>query len=209
MKDEMDILREVGSISAAHGSIALSQILGRKINLRLPSLDVFPVETILNKLSTDQIVISVSSHILTQLKGYILFILDEKSAFKLIDICYKIKKNDKEVGSPTEMGMSLIKEVGGVVIASYIGSLSIMLNTLIIPSIPTLTSGPIQEIIGIAVSPYSREEYILLIEAIFEEAEKNIKGSFYLILSPEAMRYIQDACKKILKSLEVELKNGR
>ncbi len=33
MQDELDILREVGSIAAVHGSIALSEILGKRINL--------------------------------------------------------------------------------------------------------------------------------------------------------------------------------
>jgi len=201
MKDEMDILREVGSISAGHGSIALSDILGRKINLRLPSLDILPGEMIFNKINFDQIVVSVSSHILTGLKGNVLFVLDEKSAFKLIDMCYRINKEEKKEGLLTEMGMSLIKEIGSIIIASYIGALSLMLRTLIIPSIPTLVSGPIQEIIGIAISPYGGEEYILLIEAVFEEPQERIRGGFYLVLNPEAMKYVQDACKKMLKSI--------
>jgi len=201
MKDEMDILREVSSISAGHGSIALSDILGRKINLRLPSLDILPGEMIFNKINFDQIVVSVSSHILTGLKGNVLFVLDEKSAFKLIDMCYRINKEEKKEGLLTEMGMSLIKEIGSIIIASYIGALSLMLRTLIIPSIPTLVSGPIQEIIGIAISPYGGEEYILLIEAVFEEPQERIRGGFYLVLNPEAMKYVQDACKKMLKSI--------
>jgi len=202
MKDEMDILREVGSISAGHGSIALSEILGRKINLRLPALDILPGEEVLNKLNLAQMAISVSSHILSGLKGNVLFVLDEKSAFKLIDMCYKINEEEKKKGAFTEMGMSIIKEVGSVIIASYIGALSMMLKKLIIPSIPTLVSGPIQEIINIAVGSYSEEEYILLVEAVFEEPRQRISGSFYLVLNPEAMKYIQESCKKILKSLE-------
>ena len=92
--------------------------------------------------------------------------------------------------------------MGSVVISSYIGALSIILKKLIIPSIPTLVSGPIQEIINIAVGSYSDEEYILLVEAVFEEPRQRINGSFYLVLNPEAMKYIQESCKKILKCLE-------
>jgi len=39
MKDEMDILREISSIAAGHGSIALSEMMGKKLNLELPSLE--------------------------------------------------------------------------------------------------------------------------------------------------------------------------
>lgn len=202
MKDEMDILREVGCISAAHGSIALSEILGKKIKLNMPSLDFIPSEMILGKIIPNQIVISVYGHVLSGLTGRVLFILDEKSAFKLVNMCYKISEEDKKGGMFTEMGLSVIKEVGNVVISSYIGALSIILKRLIIPSIPILFSGPIQQVINMAISPYSTEEYVLLVEAVFEEPNEKITGSFYLVLNPEATKCIQDTCKKYLNELE-------
>lgn len=202
MKDEMDILREVGSISSGHASIALSEILGKTIKLQMPSLDIIAGGVALKRIITEQVVVSVSSHILTGIKGNVIFILDEKSTFKMIDMCYRIKPEDKRSGVLTEMGISVIKEVGSVVISSYIGALAMILKTVIIPSIPTLVSGPIQQIIGMAISSYAGEEYILLVEAIFEEPREKIKGSFYLVLSPEAMKSIQAACKQILASLE-------
>lgn len=204
MKDEMDILREVGSISAGHASIALSEILGRTIKLQMPSLDIIPGGIALKRMVAEQVVVSVSSNILTGIKGNIIFVLNEKSTFKMIDMCYRIKPEDKKSGVLTEMGISVIKEVGSVVISSYIGALAMILKTVIIPSIPTLVSGPIQQIISMAISSYAGEEYILLVEAIFEEPHEKIKGSFYLVLSPEAMKCIQTACKQILASLESE-----
>jgi len=202
MKDEMDILREVGCIAAAHGSIALSEILGREIKLNMPSLDFIPGEIILERVSQAQIVIGVYGHILSGLKGNVLFILDEKSAFKLVDLCYKIEPEDKKSGVLTEMGLSVIKEVGNVVIASCIGALSIILKNLIIPSIPTLISGPIQQIMNMAISKYYADEYVLLVEAVFEEPNEKITGSFYLVLGPETTKYIQETCKKYLTELE-------
>lgn len=202
MKDELDILKEVGSIAAGHGGIALSEILGTKIGLSIPSLDIIPGGTFLKKMPSEQVVISVSSHILSGLAGDIIFVMDEKSAFKLIDMCYRLKQEDRKSGVLTELGISVIKEVGSVVISSYIGALGIMLKTLIIPSIPSLVSGPIQQIISMALTSYSGEEFILLVEAIFDEPNEKIKGSFFLVLSPEAMKSIQDTCKTILASLE-------
>lgn len=201
MKDEMDILREVGSIAAGNGSTTLSEILRKKITLRMPSLDIIPSGELLSRITTDQIVISVSSHLMCGLKGDILFMLDEKSAFKLIDMCYRIGKEENKTGDSTEMGMSLIKEVGNVVISSYAGSLSIFFKIVIIPSIPTLVSGPIQQIMSMVISPAAADEYMLLVEAIFEESGQSLSGSFYLVLSSEAIQYIQDSCKRILGAL--------
>ena len=202
MKDEMDILREVGSISSAHASTALSEILGIKINLSMPALEFLPRGIILDKLPKEMVVLSVNSHLLAGLKGTILFILTEKSAFQLIDLCYEENKKQIKTGVLTEMGISVIKEVGSIVIFSYVSALSIILKKLIIPSIPTLSSGPLHEIMSIAIGSCSGAECILLIEAAFKEERGNIKGSFYLVLNSEAMKEIQEVCKKTLESLE-------
>jgi len=202
MKDEMDILREVGSIAAGHGSIALSEILGRKINVEMPSLEIIPADIVLEKIPTDQIVISVSSNILSGLKGEILFVLDEKSAFKLVDMCYRLHNEDKKGSMFTEMGLSVIKEIGNVIISSYIGALSMILRTIIIPSIPTLVSSSIQQTLSMVIAPYCRDDYILLTETVFLEPSERINGCFYLVLNAEAMKCVQNACKKMLESLK-------
>lgn len=202
MKDEMDILREVSSIAAGHGSVALSEILGRKIIMEMPVLDIISTQTILGRINAEQIVISVSSNILSGFKGVILFILDEKSAFKLIDMCYRSQVGDKKSGLFTEMGFSVIKEIGNVINSSYAGALSMILRTVIILSIPTLVSGSIHQAMSMATSAYSGEKHILLAEAVFSEPEEKILGTFYLILDNEAMLSVQDGCKKLLESLK-------
>ncbi|MBU0503783.1 MAG: chemotaxis protein CheC [Candidatus Omnitrophota bacterium] len=201
MHDEMDILREVGSISAGKGSIALSEMLGKRINIKLPSLEILPGGTMINKLLLDRIVISVSCDILTGIKGNIIFLMDEKSAFKLIDLCYNMGEEDKKSGQLTEMGLSLIKEVGNVVVSSYLGALGMMLKIIIIPSIPTMISGPIQQIMNMLFNPIDKNDYVLLIQAIFEEHEHKLNGSFYLALTPTSVKLIQEGCKKLLESL--------
>ena len=201
MKDEMDILREVGSICAAHGSIALSQILNKKVSLQLPSIDILSAEMVLNKINTGQVVISISSRILSGLNGNIVVALSEESAFKLIDVSYE-EKEHKKTGILTEIGISLIKEIGAVIISSYLAALSMLLKMVIVPSIPTLVSGPLQEIISMVIMPYTLEEYVLLIEATFDEPQQHIRGSFYLVVNHDAIKSIQSGCKRMLETLE-------
>lgn len=199
MKDEMDILREIGTISAGQGSTALSEILGRRITLKVPALDVVAGDSVFKKISSDQLIVCVFSQILTGIEGKVLFLLPERSAFKLVDMCYKSSQEDKKSSIFTEMAISLIKEVGNVVISSFVGALSIMLKTLIIPSIPTLVNGPIQQILGMAIS--REDEYVLFIETVFEEPQQQISGCFYLVLDPKTIEYVQESCKKLLDSL--------
>lgn len=202
MKDEMDILREVGSIAVGHGSIALSEILGRKINVQFPSLEIVSAEKMFNRLSTNQLVTCVSCNILSGLKGEILFVLEEKSAFKLIDSCFPLHFDENRGSVFTEMGLSVIKEVGNVIISSYVGALSMILKTIVIISIPTLVSGSIQQIVNMTMGQHSKEECVLIAEALFDEPSENIRGSFYLVLNHEAVEYIQVACKGLLEAVQ-------
>lgn len=201
MYDEMDILREVGSIAAAHGGIAISEILGRKIVLNFPSLDVISCSEVCRKVVTGQVGVAVFTRI-TEIEGELAFVLDEKSAFKLVSLSYKINPDDKMTGVLTEMGMSFIKEVGNMIIGYYISALSMMVKKLILPLIPTLISGPLEQIMHTLLSCHGGEEYAVLMEAVFEEPQEKIRGSFYLVLTPKAASKIKDACKDMLKDLE-------
>lgn len=200
MKDEMDILKEVASVASAHGSSALSEILGRKITLKLPSISSIDSDSLLESKEANKLVLSVQCKILTGIEGKILFVLEDKSAYKLITLCYKDRKKDETSGFLTEVGMSVIKEVGNIVIGSYVGALSMLLKALIVSSLPALVSAPLYEVLNSAIS-FKEREYAILISAIFEEEHEEIRGKMYLILTEYGIKKIQEACKKVLDSL--------
>ena len=125
----------------------------------------------------------------------------EKTAYKLIDVCYKLEGDIKKGSLFTEIGMSLVKEVGNVVISSYIGALGCFLKRLIIPALPILVNAPFEEIMRIVVMGYEGEESVLVIESVFEEKKSNITGNFWLVLTHTAVQDITQACKKILSNI--------
>lgn len=202
MQDEMDILKEIGTTAAAYGSTALSEILGRKITLSVPSIDIISCLNIEQRLSFEGIVVSLQSQILSGIEGRVIFLLGEKNVYKLIDLYYKPTEDIKKGSIFTEMGISLIKEIGGVIISAYVSALGHFLGRLLIPSLPVLINAPLQDIIRIISTTCTEREYIMLIESIFEEVKEGIRGNFWLALTPQAVEEIQNVCRKILKDLE-------
>ncbi len=201
MQDELDILREVGSIISAHGSIALSKILGKKITISIPNTDFISSKTVLNKVSANQIGIAVISTLVTGLKGRVVFLLDEKNAFKIVDMSYKTPQEEKQASTLTEVGLSLIKEIGNIVIGAGTNAMSMILRIPILTVPPTLVSGSIEEILRIALFPTGEEGRSFFIEVTFEEPEEKIKGGFYLVLTSEAASEIKKICKELLNKL--------
>lgn len=202
VKDEMDILKEIGNIAAAHGSIALSKILNKKIFLEVPRSEIIDSKSIAKKIDFEKIGIAVYSKIMTGFNGRVIFLLDEKNAFRLNDISYKLKTKEKSSGVMTEMGMSVIKEIGSIVTSAFVTAISMMFKKVIILAAPMLISGTINEIINITVFSGSEEDEVLLLEAMFEEPDAGIKGSFYLVLTTEAAQELKILFKQLLKKIQ-------
>lgn len=201
MHDEMDILREVGTIAAAHGGIALSEILDRRINLIIPSVDMVSCSGIANKLGKGKLGIAVIFKLLTGLKGEAVFILDEKNAFKLISLSQKTKNEERRPDVLTEVGLSTLKEIGNIVTGAYLSAIGIMLKKVILTYPPTLISGTVDEVFNLVLSSSKAGDYALLIEAIFEAADEKMEGGFYLIISRESAEEIKKICKQMLKDI--------
>jgi len=198
INDDMGILKEVGTTAAAHASSALSEILGKKIGLELPSIGILPREKITKDLNIEGMVMMLQTQILSGFDGRILFFLEEKSAFRLIDSCCKATAGSEKPGLFTEMGMSVIKEIGNIIVASYISSLSFYTKKLIIPSFPILINAPFAEILNMLCTEYERESHILVVDAILKEEQQQIKGTFWLVMTPETAEEIKKICKQML-----------
>lgn len=202
MHDELDIIREVGSIAASHASIALAEILGRKINLAMPLLEVVACSGISTKIDMGQMGIAIICRITTGIKGEAVFILDEKNAFKLIGLSSRTKEGEKRPVVLTEVGLSTLKEIGNIVISAYLNAIAMLLKKIVLSLPPTFISGTTDEILNIIFSSAGANDFVLVIRAVFEEPGEAINGGFYLVLSQGAASDIREACKKLLEEIK-------
>lgn len=201
MQDELDILREVGSIAAAQASNALSEFMKTKITLSLPSIDIVDLSALAETTRIQTIAIAVICRIHVGLPGQIAMLLDEKNAFKVLNLSCTMTDEIKQAGVFTEIGLSFMKEVGNIAIGSYVLAMSQLLKKSILISIPTLINGPVESIMTTLFRP-EVEPTVCLIRAEFQEPERNITGTFCLTLTQQAAAEIKSGCRKILEELE-------
>ena len=158
MQQELEILREIGRVSAYHGSNALSDFLGNEIILSPSSAELISTYKIPH-IDIDKVSVAIFSRLRQGLRGEVAFILDERNAFKLIDLSKMKGGEDRELGVLTEMGVSIIKEIGNIVIGSYITALSLTLKKMIVPPLPTFLSGSLEHIfLDFIFAPYAKVE---------------------------------------------------
>mgnify|MGYP000126618539 CR=1 FL=1 len=197
MYDELDILREVGSIAAGHGSIVLSTMLSRNITLNVPSVDIIACDEVPKNISLKNIDVAIFSQLFEGFEGAVAFVLDQKSVFRMVDLYCKVEDGESP-SRVTETALSLIREIGNVIIGAYLDVLSSVVRKAIVPPYATIISGDIDNIMYLIFSPYERDDYACFIETIFEEPKDKIKGGFYLILSSDSADELRRRLKEAL-----------
>ncbi|MBO4883348.1 MAG: chemotaxis protein CheC [Lachnospiraceae bacterium] len=188
-----DVLKEIGNIGAGNAMTALSQMLGCKIDMGVPQVDLLDFSDVGTAIGgEEQIMVGVFLGVEGDITGSMLFLVEQKSAKYLIN---KVMMGMGDPGEEfTEMELSAMQEVGNIITGAYLNSLSTLTNLKIYPSPPALTvdmAGAILSVPAIEFGIYG--DQILMIQSKFFD-EVQIDG--YFILVPDVESY-----KKILTSL--------
>ena len=197
---DKDILTEVGSMCAGNASTALAQLLNRRIELKFPSIKFVSAAKLSWHLGghPEEVILGIHMQILGGIRGNALMVFPRKDAFTLIDIL--IGPLEEKSYSPTEIGISALKEMGNVVISSYLSTLSAFTGVSAFASTVNLASGASRYLVNLAFADLGKLEITetLLIEAVFIEKKRDISGNFYIIFDAKSIRTILNKAKELL-----------
>lgn len=191
----IDTLREIGNIGAGNAATALSKMLDKKIDMEVPSVKILDFSDISNVLGGEEnVVAGIYFDVSGDIDGNIMFLLDTMSSKILTGMLMGRGDYSKELD---EMDKSALQEVGNILSASYISSLTSLtgLNmTLSIPSLCIDMAGAILSVPAIQFG-YTGDK-VLLIETKLRDGNDLVKANFFLI--PDANSF-----GNLLKSLGV------
>lgn len=190
-----DILKELGNIGAGNATTALAQMLGCKVDMKVPQvklLDFGEVGAVMG--GEEQIMAGIYLLVEGDITGSIMFLLNEQSAHELVG---------KLMGMPlaedqplNEMELSALKEIGNIITGAYLNSLSMLTNMKIIPSIPEISIDMAGAILSVPAIEFGElGDKILLIQTQFTD-DLTLDGFFILV--PDLESY-----DKILGSLGI------
>lgn len=196
---QLDALKEVGNIGAAHAATALSQIIEQKIMISVSKVNIVPIRDIALVVGGDEKkAVTVGMKVLGDIFGGIILILAEKNALYLADI---LKNNSPGASREfSEMDISGLKEAGSILSNAYLTAIGEMIKMSLIPSVPELSLGKAGEILNHAFSELSRRsEIAFCIETEFIESSNMVKGHFLLIPEVKSLENILIALGLIKK----------
>lgn len=134
----IDVLREIGNIGSGSAATALSEMLGRAVDISLPNVRCLDFADTINFLGgAEELVAGLALNFSGEISGLIMYILKTDFVKTILDAFYS-----KKIDSLTQiddMDRSAICEIGNIMAGSYVNALAELTGMTIDLSIPSLS----------------------------------------------------------------------
>lgn len=195
----LDILKEIGNIGAAHAATSLSNLVGRKIDMRVPNVDMVNFTDMMELAGgSETVVVGIYLRIEGDVEGSMFFILPVEQANRFIQRLIQDEQFDFSNNLVSEIGLSAMQELGNILSGSYLSALSDFTGLKIYPTVPGLAVDMFGAIISIGLIEISQisDHVIVINTSIFEEGYgdcEEVRGHFFLLPDPESFESLFNA----------------
>lgn len=189
----IDVLKELGNIGSGNAATALSTMINKKIDMDVPQVKILEFNEVSRILGDiEKPVVGIYFEMSGDIDGNIMFTLDLDSAKNLVNMLFGRVDDREEID---EMDKSALSEVGNILSASYINSLSLLTGLSLKISVPSICIDMAGAILSVPAIQFGHVgDNVMFIETQFEEGERTINGDLFLV--PEVASF-----EKILESL--------
>ncbi|MDD1674011.1 MAG: chemotaxis protein CheC [Methanomicrobiales archaeon] len=132
---QLDALRELGNIGAAHAATALSQLMNCSVEMSVPEIHLVDIASMYSYIGDD-----ISAIVAFQIQGdlgnggYIVLHMPEQTARRMTALLLGTPDNNNGVFS--EMHTSTVIEIGNIMVSAFLDGTAGLLNILMLPSPP-------------------------------------------------------------------------
>lgn len=189
---ELDILTEIGTIGAGNATTSLSVLLNSKLSMKIPKVSFMNFDDFVESIGgADNVIAGVMSNITGEIEGFVLFAMDIKDAHRLVNRLLGIELS--EINAFNDIDLSAVKEIGNILISSYLSSIETLTGISIRPSNPMLSIDMAGAILSFPAVVNSREhDDVLRIESQFEGEDLSIEGHIMMIADTQSYMIIRN-----------------
>ncbi|NGQ94030.1 chemotaxis protein CheC [Brevibacillus sp. SYP-B805] len=186
---QIDVLREIGNIGAAHAATALSQMIQKAVDMKVPQVKIIAFDEIADFVGgAEAIVLTVFLRVEGDCPGNMFFIVDLPSARNLLRQLLGLSESTEEDAPLSEMELSALQEIGNILAGSYLSSLADFTKLNMQPSVPALAIDMAGAILSYGLIELGNSgDFALTIDTAFFEGHEEVEGHFFLIPDPDAL----------------------
>jgi len=178
---QIDVLKELANIGGGNAATAISQMVGKFINMSVPTIEILGYDEIYEKImGEEQQVIAVSMRMFGEAHGNFLFVCTEENARKLVMM---MLPSDFPLNE--EMEYSAVSELVNIVVTSYLNALSRLLDISLFSSVPAITADMFGAILSYAyIENEQYDDQVMIIKNEFMYDGAKVDSSLYFIPRP-------------------------
>lgn len=148
---ELDMLKEIGSIGGGNAATALSGILGTKVNMTLPKVEILGFNEALALLGDpEELVAAILVEMSGGIEGIMLFMLSKDFSDEILH--RMLGKAPVDFFELDEIDISGLTEIGNIVISSYVTAMSSLLGVEMDLSVPQLAVNMLGGIMSLPIA---------------------------------------------------------
>jgi chemotaxis protein CheC len=178
---QLDALRELANIGSGTAATALSSMLGRPIDLRVPNAQALPLADALDATGcADSPVTGVVLPVRGDMNAIVLLLFAPEDAASLCTLL--------GVEAGTEVGISALGEIANILGSSYIGALGTMTGLTLEPRPPQTVSDMLGAIVSsVLATSANASDLALFLDSKLSVDDSDCSFSFMLVPSPEGL----------------------
>jgi len=182
---QLDALKEVANIGAGHAATALSQLVGARIMISVPTVNLARLEDVPPHVTApDEPVAAVLMHMFGDLTGRTLLVFPQRTAARLAQLLLHRERASTEFD---EMEQSAIKEAGNILSSAYLNALSDFMGMMLMPSPPSLAVDMSAAVLTTTYLQFGADrDYVLCVESEFFMTDVDERLFGYFLLLPDA-----------------------
>lgn len=193
---QLDVLREIGNIGAGHAATALSVILNKKIEMKVPNVRIVSFDEMIEMAGgAENVVATVFLRIEGDAPSNMFFVLPIEQANVYIQQMTGEELFTFQGDYEDELAVSALQELGNILAGSYLSSLSDFTGLNLYPSVPATCIDMLGAIISIGFIELSQiSDYVIVIDtALNDQNDSNVErvdGHFFLLPDPDSFHII-------------------
>jgi len=192
LRVDVDILREVANVAAAHAATALSLLTDRTILITVPDLLLAPLTQVPGSLATyAHNVLSVEMRILGEVRGRILYLMPQRDARLLAN--FLVGRASLEEDLQDGLMESCLQETANILGGAYTSALARMTGRDVMLSVPRLRVGELLELL----SPNDQEEFAFCVATSFQlgAIHPQLSGRLLLVSDADSLAAMIEAVR--------------
>ncbi len=191
---QIDALCELVNIGFGRAASALSIMVGNRVVIEAPSVELFPLDkldSVLKSMSKSEIT-TVHQVFSGRIAGTAILLMNQDSSSSLVDLLSGGK------GTPRQMNaedMEAMRETGNILLNAFTGSFGNLLQVHISFAVPRVQYESLRDMLDTLMIDQRELEYALLVRVNFQLSGGNVSGYVVIIMGIHSLETMLEAMR--------------